>query len=68
MKRVVLETGGNASNIARFEIKLVFARGAESEHPGLRFRDAVSVDRVVALPLLVAGKEWDGRGRDAVDG
>ena len=47
---------------------MVFAQGAESEHPNLRFHDAIAVDRVVALSALFAGRDRDGWGRDAVDG
>ena len=47
---------------------MVFARGAELEHPSLRFCDAISVDWVVVLSMLFAGRDRDGWGRDAVDG
>ncbi len=45
-----------------------FAREAESEHPSLRFHDAIGVDQVVALSALFVGRDRDGWGRDAVDG
>ena len=47
---------------------MVFARGAKAEHPSLRFCDVIAVYRVVALSALFAGRDRDGRGRDAVDG
>ena len=47
---------------------MVFARGAKLEHPSLRFRDAIVVDRVVALSALFAGRDRDGWGLNAFDG
>ena len=47
---------------------MVFAWGAESEHPSLRFRDAIAVDWVAVLSALFAWRDWNGWGRDAFDG
>jgi len=47
---------------------LVFARGAEAKHPSLRIRDVIAVYRVVALSMLFARRDRDGRGHDAIDG
>jgi len=42
--------------------------GSEAEHPSLRFHDTIAVYQVVALSGLFAGRDWDGQGRDVVDG
>ena len=47
---------------------MVLAGGAEAEHPGLRFRDAIAVDQVASLSMLFVGGDRDGRCRNAVDG
>ncbi len=65
---MILETGGDASDVAREEIQLVLAGEAKSEHPGLRLRDAIPMYRVVSLSTFIIGRDRDRWGRDAVDG
>ena len=65
---MILETGGNASDVAREEIQLVLTGGAKLEHPGLGLCEAIGMYRVVSLSTFIVGRDRDRWGHDAVDG